>query len=53
MMADNQKNSSDKLNDDLIRQVADEVYRLLLQEARIDFERRRITRPLKRTIGGK
>ena len=53
-MADSQRNSesSDKLDYDLIRQVADQVYEMLLKEARTDYERRRISRHLQRYFGG-
>ena len=51
-MANNQKESSKELDQDLIRQVADLVYRMLLQEARTDFERRRLARQLNRYFGG-
>lgn len=45
--------SSDELDNDLIRQVADQVYKMLQKEARTDYERRRISNNLQRTIGGK
>jgi hypothetical protein len=39
--ASNQGQQTPALTPEMVRQVADRVYRLLLQEARIDFERRR------------
>jgi len=51
-MADNQAESSGKLTHDQIRQVAEQVYKMLLQEARTDFERCRFARHLNRYFGG-
>ena len=42
-----------EINSDLIRQVADQVYKLLLEEARTDYERRRISRSFRRYFGGR
>jgi hypothetical protein len=53
-MSEDQNNSasSDEIDYELIRQVADQVYKMLLQEARTDYERRRISRHLQRYTGG-
>ena len=45
--------SSNGIDNDLIRQVADQVYKMLMQEARTDYERRRISRHLQRYFGGR
>ena len=48
MLSDNQQtrtqdqgSSESEISPELVRKVADRVYRLLCQEARIDYERRR------------
>lgn len=43
--------SNQEISPELVRKVADEVYKMLLEQARIDYERRR--RPLRLDAGKK
>lgn len=45
--------SSTEIKGDLVRQVADRVYKMLLKEAQTDYERQRIRRSMRRRFGGR
>ena len=53
-MAEGQNSTSSSSEDDyeLVRQLADLVYKMLLEEARINYERRQISRHIQRYPGG-
>ena len=53
MAVASENSASNEKDEDLVRQVADRVYKMLLQEARTDYERRRISRSFRRYFGGR
>ncbi len=51
--AQNGSPSSTEITRDLVRQVADRVYKMLLKDAQTDFERKRIRRSMRQRYGGR
>jgi len=49
-----EQNQEENITPELVRQVADEIYRMLQHESRIDYERRRYAlQGTQRKIGGR
>lgn len=50
--SENNASNSKEIDKDLVRKVADQVYKLMLQDAQLDYERRRFHRNSRRQFGG-
>ncbi len=47
-----EQNQSERITPELVRKIADEIYLMLMQESRVDYERRRFSLKSTRQLRG-